>query len=58
MYERAAEIRDKIGACPVGVEDEAGRVLWPVTMGEKAEAVWWRILKHFGMIEVDVGLGQ
>ena len=54
----APEIRDKIGECPIGFEDGAGRVLWPVAMGERGEAVWGRFLKHFGKVEVDVGLGQ
>ena len=54
----APEIRVKIGECPIGFEDGAGRVLWPIAMGERGEAVWGRFLKHFGKVEVDVGLGQ
>ncbi|EAU82046.1 dehydrogenase [Coprinopsis cinerea okayama7 len=41
------------GQCPIGWEDGAGRVLWPIAKGEKGEAVWGRFLKHFK--EVSVG---
>ncbi|KAF8862116.1 NAD(P)-binding protein [Acephala macrosclerotiorum] len=46
--------------CPIGWEDGAGRVLWPVAMGEREEGkpVWGRFLKHFGIVEVDPGLGR
>lgn len=54
----APEMKSIVGDCPIGFEDGAGRVLWPVAMGEKGEAVWGRFLKHFGKIGVDVGLGQ
>ncbi|KAG6989920.1 hypothetical protein G7Y79_00061g093070 [Physcia stellaris] len=54
----APEMRSVVGECPIGFEDGAGRVLWPVAMGEKGEAVWGRFLKHFGKIDVDIGLGQ
>ncbi|TFK19895.1 dehydrogenase [Coprinopsis marcescibilis] len=33
--------------CPIGWEDGAGRVLWPVAKGEKGDVVWGRFLKHF-----------
>jgi len=35
---------------PLGWEDGAGRVLWPVAVGENGEPVWGRFLKHFGDI--------
>ena len=54
----APEMKKVVGDCPTGFEDGAGRVLWPVAMGEKGEAIWGRFLKHFGRVEVDVGLGQ
>ena len=44
--------------CPIGWEDGVGRVLWPVAVGERGEAVWGRFLKHFGRVEVDVGVGR
>jgi hypothetical protein len=33
--------------CPIGWEDGAGRVLWPIAMGEKGNIVRGRFLKHF-----------
>ncbi|KAF5336514.1 hypothetical protein D9611_006569 [Ephemerocybe angulata] len=38
--------------CPIGWEDGAGRVLWPVAKGEKGEVVWGRFLKHFREVVV------
>lgn len=38
--------------CPIGWEDGAGRVLWPVAVGEMGKGVWARFLKHFGEVEV------
>ncbi|KAK7942666.1 uncharacterized protein PG986_011779 [Apiospora aurea] len=52
------------GERPLGWEDGAGRVLWPVAMGErlvtdkKAAPVWGRFLKHYGATRVDVRLGR
>jgi len=43
---------------PIGWDDGAGRVLWPIAVGESGEAVWGRFLKHFGSVDVDVGLGR
>lgn len=46
-------------ACPIGWEDGAGRVLWPIAVGESGDGpVWGRFLKHFGSVEVSVGLGR
>ena len=39
-------------ACPIGWEDGAGRVLWPIAKGEKGEVFWGRFFKHFREIEV------
>ncbi|KAH8657560.1 hypothetical protein BGZ60DRAFT_457848 [Tricladium varicosporioides] len=47
-----------VGERPIGWEDGAGRVLWPVAVGERGESVWGRFLKHFGAREVDVGVGR
>ncbi|TVY42560.1 Uncharacterized protein LSUB1_G001218 [Lachnellula subtilissima] len=44
--------------CPIGWEDGAGRVLWPVAVGERGEAVWGRFLKDYGAYYVDVGVGR
>ncbi|KAJ6072968.1 hypothetical protein N7467_011053 [Penicillium canescens] len=34
--------------CPIGFEDGAARVLWPVAVGEvEGRVVWGRFLKHF-----------
>lgn len=48
--------------CPIGWEDGAGRVLWPIAVSwgkdSREEAVWGRFLKHFGAVEVNVGVGR
>jgi NAD(P)-dependent dehydrogenase (short-subunit alcohol dehydrogenase family) len=45
--------------CPIGFEDGAARVLWPVAVGEtRGTAIRGRFLKHFGKDEVEVGLGR
>lgn len=44
--------------CPIGWEDGVGRVLWPVAVCENGEPVWGRFLKHFGKVEVEVGVGR
>lgn len=47
------------GVRPIGWEDGAGRVLWPVAMGEReGEAIWGRFLKHYGAVHVDPGVGR
>lgn len=47
------------GTRPIGWEDGAGRVLWPLAIGEVEDrAVWGRFLKHYGAVEVDPGLGR
>ncbi|CAH0040320.1 unnamed protein product [Clonostachys solani] len=47
------------GVRPLGWEDGAGRVLWPVAMayGEDRTAIWGRFLKHYGAGSVTPGLG-
>lgn len=48
------------GERPIGWEDGAGRVLWPIAIGEGAEQkpVWGRFLKHYGASRVDVRWGR
>lgn len=54
----APEMRDS-GECPIGSEDGAGRVLWPIALAEAGDPpVWGWFLKHFGRTEVGVGLGR
>lgn len=54
----APEMRSQ-GECPIGFEDGAGRVLWPIAVAERGdEPVWGRFLKHFGRVEVDACLGR
>ncbi|GAB1318618.1 3-oxoacyl-[acyl-carrier-protein] reductase 4 [Madurella fahalii] len=44
------------GERPLDWEDGAGRVLWPVAIGEgEGEVVWGRFLKHYGAVPVEVG---
>ena len=52
----APEIRQE---CPITWEDGAGRVLWPVAMGERKQpnVVWGRFLKHYGKVDVNIGDG-
>ncbi|SPO01660.1 uncharacterized protein DNG_04333 [Cephalotrichum gorgonifer] len=56
----APEFQDAYnGERPIGWEDGAGRVLWPVAMGEKeGVVVWGRFLKHYGAVRVDVRFGR
>ena len=55
----APDSRSEFQDCPIGFEDGAARVIWPVAMGEtQGAALWGRFLKHFGKIEVEVGLGR
>ncbi|KAJ4293156.1 hypothetical protein N0V90_008438 [Kalmusia sp. IMI 367209] len=47
------------GVCPIGWEDGAGRVLWPIAVGEiEGMVVKGRFLKHYGAVEVDPGIGR
>lgn len=42
------KIREKVQESPpIGWEDGAGRVLWPIAKGEKGEIIRGRFLKHF-----------
>jgi NAD(P)-dependent dehydrogenase (short-subunit alcohol dehydrogenase family) len=56
----APEYEDAFGGVrPIGWEDGAGRVLWPLAVGEtEGHAIWGRFLKHYGAVEVDPGLGR
>jgi NAD(P)-dependent dehydrogenase (short-subunit alcohol dehydrogenase family) len=45
--------------CPIGWEDGAGRVLWPIAINEQGKGpIWGRFLKHFGAVEIDVSVGR
>jgi NAD(P)-dependent dehydrogenase (short-subunit alcohol dehydrogenase family) len=47
------------GIRPIGWEDGAGRVLWPIAIGEiEGRPIVGRFLKHYGAVEVDPGLGR
>ena len=53
------KLGEELGRCPIGWEDGAGRVLWPIAVGESGKgAIWGRFLKHFGSVEVDVSVGR
>ncbi|KAK0619718.1 hypothetical protein B0T14DRAFT_519724 [Immersiella caudata] len=58
-YMSAAPEMDGIfaGIRPLDWEDGAGRVLWPVAIGEvEGDPVWGRFLKHYGAVDVDYDL--
>jgi NAD(P)-dependent dehydrogenase (short-subunit alcohol dehydrogenase family) len=47
------------GVRPIGWEDGAGRVLWPIAIGElEGQPIVGRFLKHYGAVEVDPGIGR
>ncbi|XP_014561757.1 hypothetical protein COCVIDRAFT_85852 [Bipolaris victoriae FI3] len=47
------------GTRPIGWEDGAGRVLWPIAVAEmEGVVVRGRFLKHYGAVEVDPGRGR
>jgi len=47
------------GVRPIGWEDGAGRVLWPIAVSEIEGCVMWgRFLKHYGAVQVDPGVGR
>jgi NAD(P)-dependent dehydrogenase (short-subunit alcohol dehydrogenase family) len=47
------------GVRPIGWEDSAGRVLWPLAVADSGgEVVRGRFLKHYGAVEVDPGAGR
>lgn len=59
VEERWKQREGKEWQCPIGWEDGAGRVLWPIAVSESGDgAVWGRFLKHFGSVEIDVGVGR
>lgn len=50
------------GERPIGWEDGAGRVLWPIAVGDKArksngKVIWGQFLKHYGAVRVEPGYG-
>ncbi|KAF9871878.1 hypothetical protein CkaCkLH20_10510 [Colletotrichum karsti] len=46
------------GERPIGWEDGAGRVLWPIAKSEKGAPIWGRFLKHYGAARVDTRFGR
>jgi NAD(P)-dependent dehydrogenase (short-subunit alcohol dehydrogenase family) len=47
------------GVRPIGWEDGAGRVLWPIAIGQlEGKPIVGRFLKHYGAVEVDPGVGR
>ena len=56
----APEFEDAYGGVrPIGWEDGAGRVLWPIAVGEiDGIAIKGRFLKHYGAVRIDPGLGR
>lgn len=56
------------GERPLSWDDGAGRVLWPIAMGEGSNGgereknrmghIWGRFLKHYGAVRVDTRLGR
>ncbi|KAI0153114.1 NAD(P)-binding protein [Xylariaceae sp. FL1272] len=58
----APEFKDKFGGRrPISWDDGAGRVLWPVAVGELEKsgeqgchAVWGRLLKHYGAVRASI----
>lgn len=55
-YMSAAPEMDHVfgGERPLDWEDGAGRVLWPVAMGEvESTPIWGRFLKHYGAVDVE-----
>ncbi|OJD14623.1 hypothetical protein AJ78_05053 [Emergomyces pasteurianus Ep9510] len=58
-YMSAAPEFQQDDGCPIGFEDGAARVLWPIAVGIKDKTpVWGRFLKHFGEVYVQTGLGR
>ncbi|KAK2783481.1 hypothetical protein FQN52_009601 [Onygenales sp. PD_12] len=58
-YMSAAPEKQRAEGCPIGFEDGAARVLWPIAVGiNDGMAIWGRFLKHFGEVEVRMGLGR
>jgi NAD(P)-dependent dehydrogenase (short-subunit alcohol dehydrogenase family) len=56
----APEYEDSFdGLRPIGWDDGAGRVLWPIAVGElEGQAIWGRFLKHYGAVNVEPGAGR
>lgn len=56
------------GERPLSWEDGAGRVMWPIAMGEGSQGgerektkmgpIWGRFLKHYGAVRIDTRLGR
>ena len=58
-YMSAAPESQHKGSCPIGFEDGAARVLWPISMGEQEDGivVRGRFLKHFGQVSATIQRG-
>lgn len=61
----APEFEDAFnGERPIGWGDGAGRVLWPIAVGQKAfrsgkgKVIWGQFLKHYGAVRVEPGYGR
>ncbi|OAA80253.1 oxidoreductase [Akanthomyces lecanii RCEF 1005] len=61
----APEFEDSFGGeRPIGWGDGAGRVLWPIAIGQKAtsngkgKVIWGQFLKHYGAVRVEPGFGR
>lgn len=47
-YMTAAPECQPVNGCPIGFEDGAARVLWPIVVAEReGRAIWGRFMKHF-----------
>lgn len=47
-YMTAAPECQPVNGCPIGFEDGASRVLWPIVVAEReGRAIWGRFMKHF-----------
>lgn len=47
-YMTAAPDCQPVNGCPIGFEDGAARVLWPIVVAEReGRAIWGRFMKHF-----------
>lgn len=47
-YMTAAPECQPVDGCPIGFEDGAARVLWPIVVAEReGRAIWGRFMKHF-----------
>ncbi|KAL2008616.1 hypothetical protein VTN00DRAFT_6810 [Thermoascus crustaceus] len=58
-YMSAAPEHQTEEGCPIGFEDGAARVLWPIAVGvQDGTPVWGRFLKHFGEVDAQIVRGR